>query len=51
MYCSRWCEMQCENAQLVEHRVVTRKVAGSNPSQINTQDLKIIEEKVLALPL
>ena len=36
-------------AQLVEHRAVTREVAGSNPSRINTQDLKITEEKVLPL--
>ena len=34
-------------AQLVEHWAVMREVAGSNPSQINTLDLKITEEKVL----
>ena len=34
-------------AQLVEHRAVMREVVGSNPSWINTQDLKITEEKVL----
>ena len=34
----------------VEHRaVVMREVAGSNPGQINTHDLKITEEKVLPL--
>ena len=36
-------------AQLVEHRAVTREVAGSNPGRINIQDLKITEEKVLPL--
>ena len=36
-------------AQLVEHRAVLREVAGSNPGRINTQDLKITEEKVLPL--
>ena len=36
-------------AQLVEHRLVMREVEGSNPSRINTQDLKITEEKVLPL--
>ena len=36
-------------AQLVEHRAVTREVAGSSPGQINAQDLKITEEKVLPL--
>ena len=36
-------------AQLVEHRAVMREVAGSNPGRINTQDLKITEEKVLPL--
>ena len=36
-------------AQLVEHRAVMREVAGSNPDLINTQDLKITEEKVLPL--
>ena len=36
-------------AQLVERPAVTREVAGSNPGQINTQDLKITEEKVLPL--
>ena len=34
-------------AQLVEHRAVTREVAGSNPGQIFSPDLKITEEKVL----
>ena len=32
-------------AQLVEHRAVIREVEGSNPGRINTQDLKITEEK------
>ena len=36
-------------AQFVERRAVTREVAGSNPGRINTQNLKIIEEKVLPL--
>ena len=36
-------------AQLVEHQAVMREVAGSNPGPINTQDLKITEEKVLPL--
>ena len=36
-------------AQLVEHRAVMREVAGSNPGRINTQYLKITEEKVLPL--
>ena len=36
-------------AQLVEHWAVTQQVAGSNPGGINTQDLKINEEKVLPL--
>ena len=36
-------------AQLVEHRAVTREVAGSNPGRINTQDLKITEKKVLQM--
>ena len=36
-------------AQLVEHLAVTREVVGSNPGRINTQDLKITEEKVLPL--
>ena len=36
-------------AQLVEHRAVMQEVAGSNPGRINTQDLKITEEKVLPL--
>ena len=36
-------------AQLVEHWAVMREVAGSNPSRMNTQDLKIAEEKVLPL--
>ena len=38
-------------AQLVEHRVVMREVAGSNPGWINTQDLKITVEKVMPLEL
>ena len=37
-------------AQLVEHWAVMREVVGLNPDRIiNTQDLKIIEEKVLPL--
>ena len=36
-------------AQLVEHRAIMREVAGSNPGWINTQDLKITEEKMLPL--
>ena len=36
-------------AQLVEHQAVTREFADSNPGRINTQDLKITEEKVLPL--
>ena len=34
---------------LVEHQAVMWEVVGSNPGQINTQGLKIIEEKVLPL--
>ena len=34
---------------MMMHRVVMREVAGSNPGRINTQDLKITEEKVLPL--
>ena len=36
-------------AQLFERRAVMREVAGSNPGRINTQDLKITQEKVLPL--
>ena len=36
-------------ALLVEHQAVTQEVACSNPSRINTQDLKITEEKGLPL--
>ena len=32
-------------AQLVEHRAIMRELLGSNPGRINTQDLKITEEK------
>ena len=42
-------EVRAPVAQLVEHRTVMREVAGSNPGRINTQDLKITEEKVLPL--
>ena len=36
-------------AQMVEHRAVMQEVTGSNFSRINTQHLKITEEKVLPL--
>ena len=36
-------------AQLVEHEAVMREIAGSNPSQINSQYREIIEEKGLPM--
>ena len=38
-------------AQLVEHQAVMREVTGLNPGRINTQGLKITEEKVLPLEI
>ena len=43
------CVDRAPMAQLVEHRAVTREIAGSNPRRINIENLKITEEKVLPL--